>query len=152
MVEDNDLVRSTMNGHPYMASRFAAALRRQLFKGTHKFIPTPHRSDPYNHSAEHLGLIPPQPCKERNDPVTSFMKPAPYPNKDEFDTAEDRTVADPLADDTLNLWNQTARKNRDIFTEIFRPVPTNLVRDWKAYEVSDFSVTAFVILDPPPSR
>jgi phospholipase D1/2 len=80
------------------------------------------------------------------------MKPAPYPNKDEFDTAEDRTVADPLADDTLNLWNQTARKNRDIFTEIFRPVPTNLVRDWKAYEVSDFSVTAFVILDPPPSR
>ena len=63
------------------------------------------------------------------------MHPAPTPNEDETATPEDQLVADPLADDTLNLWKDTARKNREVFTEIFRPVPTNLVRDWKAYEV-----------------
>jgi len=115
VVEDDDLVRSRMNGRPYMASRFATSLRRKLFR-------------------EHLGLIPPQRCEERVEPVTSFMKAAPYKNDDEFGTAEDDAVADPLADETLSLWNNTARKNREIFTEIFRPVPTNLVRDWKAYE------------------
>lgn len=63
------------------------------------------------------------------------MRPAPTPNEDETGCEEDALVADPLADATLELWRTTARKNREIFTEIFRPVPTNLVRDWKAYEV-----------------
>ena len=79
--------------------------------------------------------MPPQPCTERNDPVTSFMQPPPFPNDDEFGAPEDDAVADPIADATLARWNSTAKKNRDIFTEVFRPVPTNLVRDWKAYEV-----------------
>ena len=63
------------------------------------------------------------------------MRPAPHPNKDETDDPEDQRVADPLSDQTLNLWYDTARKNREIFTEIFRPVPTNLVRDWAQYDV-----------------
>ena len=33
VVEDTDLVDTYMNGHPYNASRFAATLRRQLYKG-----------------------------------------------------------------------------------------------------------------------
>lgn len=41
---------------------------------------------------------------------------------------------DPVGESTLRLWNDTARKNREVFTEIFRPVPTNLVRNWSAYE------------------
>lgn len=36
----------------------------------------------------------------------------------------------------MDLWVKTARKNREIFTECFRPVPTNLVRDYNAYTVS----------------
>lgn len=44
-------------------------------------------------------------------------------------------VADPISDATLALWNGTAKKNREVFTELFRPVPSNLVRDWKAYDV-----------------
>lgn len=63
------------------------------------------------------------------------MRPAPNPNEDEMHKEEDRLVADPLSEQMLTLWTGTARKNREIFTEIFRPVPTNLVRDWKAYEV-----------------
>jgi phospholipase D1/2 len=115
VVEDTDLIRTTMDGKPFMASRFAASLRRKLYR-------------------EHLGLIPPQLCSDPSHPVTSFMRPAPYPNDDETQSQEDVLVADPIADSTLSLWNDTARKNREIFTEIFQPVPTNLVRDWRGYE------------------
>lgn len=115
VVEDGDMVRSTMNGQPYMAARFATTLRRKLFR-------------------EHLGLIEPQNVLHANEEVTSFMRCAPEPNDNEIGTREDNAVADPLADSTLELWNRTARANREIFTEVFRPVPTNLVRSWSAYE------------------
>jgi len=64
------------------------------------------------------------------------MRPAPFPNKDQTQTEEDKLVADPLADSTDVLWKETARKNREIFAELFRPVPTNLVRNWAAYDVN----------------
>ncbi|KAJ7932951.1 hypothetical protein B0H13DRAFT_1953904 [Mycena leptocephala] len=115
VVEDTDMVPSTMDGKPYMVARFATTLRRKLFR-------------------EHLGLIEPQMPNQRNATATSFMRPAPNPNEDEMGQQEDRLVADPLADDFQGLWTTTARKNREVFTELFRPVPTNLVRDWKAYD------------------
>jgi len=68
--------------------------------------------------------------------VTSFMKPAPYPIEDESRLEDDRAVADPLADETILLWESTAKKNREVFTELFRPIPTNLVRSKSAYKVS----------------
>lgn len=95
-----------------MAARFAATLRRQLF-------------------SEHLGLIPPQNPFELSKNPTDFMRPAPTPNPIE---EPDERVVDPISEETLTLWNSTARNNREIFTELFRPVPTNLVRDWKAYD------------------
>ncbi|CCM01548.1 uncharacterized protein FIBRA_03606 [Fibroporia radiculosa] len=114
VVEDDDMVETTMNGKPYMASRFAASLRRKLYR-------------------EHLGLMPPQFCDGPQERVTSFMRPAPNPNANEMSQPEDDMVADPLADSTLDLWNGTAKSNRDIFTEVFRPIPSNLVRSWSAY-------------------
>ncbi|KAA1473211.1 phospholipase D/nuclease [Dentipellis sp. KUC8613] len=115
VVEDDDLLESTMNGEPVRVSRFAASLRRKLYR-------------------QHLGLIRPHVCTERKEHTTSFMRAAPVPNDDEFDDDDDRLVADPLLEETLELWHTTARRNREIFTELFRPVPTNLVRDWKAYD------------------
>lgn len=114
VVEDQDLFETRMNGEPYMAARFAATLRRKLYR-------------------EHLGLIEPQWC-ESGERVTNFMRAAPIANDDEVGTVEDEMVADPLADETERLWNDTARTNREIFTECFRPVPTNLIRSWDAYE------------------
>ncbi|KAH9940163.1 phospholipase D/nuclease [Epithele typhae] len=114
IVEDDDTIETTMNGEPYTAARFAATLRRKLYR-------------------EHLGLIHPQLCTTHSEP-DSFMRAAPHPNPDETQLDEDRQVADPLAEDTVNLWNNTARQNREIFTEIFRPVPTNLIRKWKDYD------------------
>ncbi|KAF8129820.1 hypothetical protein EV363DRAFT_1399636 [Boletus edulis] len=112
VVEDDDMIQSTMDGRPYAAARFATTLRRKLFR-------------------EHLGLIEPQSTIRRPD---SFMRPAPTPSEDETHLPEDAAVADPLADETLDLLYSTARKNREVFTELFRPVPTNLVRSWSAYE------------------
>ena len=63
------------------------------------------------------------------------MRAAPCPNEDQTESREDRLVADPLSYETVGLWTDTARKNREIFTEIFRPIPTNLVRSWAAYDV-----------------
>ncbi|KAI5116806.1 hypothetical protein M0805_009483 [Coniferiporia weirii] len=115
VVEDNDMIETTMDGKPYMAARFAATLRRELYK-------------------EHLGLIRPQPCDSRHETATAAMRPAPFMNSDKTHTQEDALVADPLAEDTVGLWERTAKDNRNIFTEVFRPVPSNLVRDWNAYD------------------
>ncbi|KAF7311749.1 Phospholipase [Mycena indigotica] len=115
VVEDADMVDATMNGQPYPVARFAASLRRKLFR-------------------EHLGLIPPQQATKNEQRPTDFMRPAPHPNPDEMNLKHDALVADPLSVEMLTLWNDTAKKNREIFTEVFRPVPTNLVRDWKAYD------------------
>jgi phospholipase D1/2 len=133
------MVHSTMDGHAVMVSRFATTLRRQLYKGERE--KAEHQpfllqsSKPLYRSPEHLGLIPPQFCDSRHENVTPSMRCAPYPIQDAFGTPEDDVVADPLCDETWELWTGTAKRNRDIFTELFRPVPTNLVRDWGAYDV-----------------
>ncbi|KAG6848024.1 hypothetical protein H0H93_004104 [Arthromyces matolae] len=115
VVEDDDKIESYMDGKPHRAGRFAATLRRKLYR-------------------EHLGLIEPQTATNGHHPVTSFMRPAPHHNDDETGTEQDRLVMDPLADETLILLRKTATENRNIFTELFRPVPTNLVRSWAAYD------------------
>ncbi|KAF9076259.1 hypothetical protein BDP27DRAFT_1398485 [Rhodocollybia butyracea] len=134
VVEDTDLVPSMMDGKPYMAARFATSLRRQLYK-------------------EHLGLIPPQDADMDDDHPTAYMRPAPYPNPDRLESSEDQMVADPLSKQTVDLWTDTARKNRDIFTEVFRPIPTNLVRDWNAYDrYVPKNKTGHVVPEIPLSR
>lgn len=64
---------------------------------------------------EHLGLIPVRPVGEVND----FMLPAPTPNPNEFGTAGDDLVADPLSYELEEKWNGVANCN----TRIFRLVP-----------------------------
>jgi phospholipase D1/2 len=79
----------------------------------------------------------PQNC-ERDEPVTSFMRAAPTPNDDTMHEEEDQRVADPLSEETNRLWNETARVNREVFTDIFKPVPSNSVRNWQQYAVRMF--------------
>lgn len=80
------------------------------------------------------------------------MRPVPYLNDDQTDSREDSLVADPLSKETDSLWRETAKRNREIFTEIFRPVPTNLVRSWSSYDVSHtitmFFNSIYIILCP----
>lgn len=70
VIEDTELIESSMNGQKYMAARFAATFRRQLFK-------------------QHLGLVPPQDCP---GPVTSAMRPVGSLNEYNFGSQEDRVV------------------------------------------------------------
>ncbi|TFL05257.1 phospholipase D/nuclease [Pterulicium gracile] len=114
VVEDDDMIETTMAGQRVKVSRFAATLRRKLYR-------------------EHLGLIAPQNCGRR-EPVTSFMRAAPFPNQSELHEEADQLVADPICDTMWRLWNETAKKNTQVFTDLFRPVPTNLVRNWAGYD------------------
>ncbi|KAG8952526.1 hypothetical protein FRC00_006757, partial [Tulasnella sp. 408] len=114
VVEDTDVLETTMDGKPFAASRFAATLRRKLFR-------------------EHLGLIPPQTCVG-GEPVTHSMRAPPHPQQDETHLQEDRIVADPLSEELLGLWLSTARINREVFSQIFKSVPTDNVRNWDQYK------------------
>ena len=123
-----------------MANHIWQAASQQLFAGASTKVSTLScvRLEPQStfYNLEHLGLIKPQMCVDGDEPVTSFMTPAPAPLHYELGTYEDELVADPLSERTEQLLCTTARKNREIFTEVFRPVPSNLVRDFKAYKVS----------------
>ena len=72
------------------------------------------------------------------------MRAAPHPN-DPSDEDSDAPVVDPLSDETLDLWSGTARRNREVFEEVFRTVPSNVVRDFKAYDVCPFLSLCFMI-------
>lgn len=63
------------------------------------------------------------------------MRPAPIPNENEIGTREDKAVTDPLSDHFQGLWIGTAQKNRAIFSELFKTVPTNIVHNWEEYKV-----------------
>lgn len=63
------------------------------------------------------------------------MRAPPYPHQDETYLQEDRIVADPLSEDLLGLWYSTARVNREIFSQVFKSVPTDNVRNWDQYKV-----------------
>ncbi|KAK0617809.1 hypothetical protein B0T17DRAFT_535872 [Bombardia bombarda] len=121
VIEDPTPVESTMGGQPYTASRFAASLRRQLFR-------------------KHLGLLPDQrwDAADRNwTPVTRD------PNIYDWDSPADYLVRDPLDRSFQELWRGTAQKNTDIFSTVFHPVPNDKVRSWADYD--DFFSKHFVL-------
>lgn len=51
------------------------------------------------------------------------MLPLPIPNNDTLRSEEDYMVMDPLDDETLARWNQTAATNTRAFREVFHCVP-----------------------------
>ena len=111
VVEDQTPVQSMMNGRPFPATRFAASLRRQLFR-------------------KHLGLLRPQ---DMQRPDSNF-DPVGVPNSYDWGSPEDDVVADPLSDTFQSLWNSRARQNTDIFRQVFRAVPDDNVRNWTDYK------------------
>ncbi|KAL8803006.1 MAG: hypothetical protein Q9182_003432 [Xanthomendoza sp. 2 TL-2023] len=111
IVEDPTPVDSYMDGRPWRATKFAATLRRQLFR-------------------KHLGLL------RAQDPARpdANFEPIGAPNVYDFGSEEDGLVADPLSDRFLNLWNDRAYQNTAAFGRAFHPVPHDDVRTWKDYD------------------
>lgn len=112
VIEDPTPVPSTMDGRPWTASRFAASLRRELFR-------------------KHLGLLPPQ---DYQKPDAEAEPVGIVPHRYDFESPESRVVADPLADVFNNLWNSRARTNTEVFRKVFHVVPDDGIRDWDAYK------------------
>ncbi|KAF2199747.1 phospholipase D/nuclease [Delitschia confertaspora ATCC 74209] len=111
IVQDPTPVESYMNGQPWRASRFAASLRRQIFR-------------------KHLGLLKHQ-VMDRPD---ENFEPIGVPNIYDWGSTEDRQVADPLSDEFQGMWNWRARTNTNAFAKVFHPVPYDGVRTWKQYD------------------
>jgi phospholipase D1/2 len=128
VIEDPTMIVSQMNGKPFHASRFAASLRRQLFR-------------------KHLGLLVSQDCTR---PDTNFTPVNQDPNAYDWGSPEDLMVKDPLSPAFENLWSSTAAKNTEIFEKVFRPVPTNAVRTWAEYQT--YYAQYFVSPSPPRTK
>lgn len=111
IVEDYTPIPSVMDGKPFTASRFAASMRRELFR-------------------KHLGLLPPQ---DPQRPVANF-DPVGVPNEFDPEAPESRIVADPLADTFNHLWNSRAKTNTEVFRKVFHAVPDDSIRDWATYK------------------
>jgi phospholipase D1/2 len=113
VIEDPTPVSSSMAGRPYTASAFATSLRRQLYR-------------------KHLGLLAHQPPDAPNRNWT----PVSHDPVNEYDwgSPADRVVQDPLSRDFLDLWRSTARRNTEIFSRAFHPVPDDKVRTWADYD------------------
>ncbi|MCJ1281593.1 hypothetical protein MMC26_000913 [Xylographa opegraphella] len=111
VIQDSESVDSMMNGQPWRATKFAATLRRQLFR-------------------KHVGLLAPQNMKQPDHNFETIAVPNVY----DFGTKEDKAVMDPLSDQFLELWNGTAKQNSEAFGRIFHPVPHDSVRTWEQYD------------------
>lgn len=55
-------------------------------------------------------------------------------------------MVDPLNDEFLARWNDSARTNTEVFGKIFHPVPHDSVQNWNQYE--DFYERFFRPADP----
>jgi len=111
-IEDQDEMDSTMAGKPWRASKFAASLRRQIFR-------------------KHLGLLPPQ---DPSRPDANYTPVGDATNIYDWGSREDKAVEDPLAPAFAELWKTTARNNTEAFRRVFHAVPDDTVRNWKQYD------------------
>lgn len=110
VIEDSTPLAAKMDGKPFQANKFAASLRRYLFR-------------------KHLGLLPPQDMRKPD----SHFHAAPGENGYDFGSAEDLLVADPLSDKFLSLWNNTAHTNTLAFRKVFAPMPDDTAQTWLQY-------------------
>ncbi|KAF2863254.1 phospholipase D/nuclease [Piedraia hortae CBS 480.64] len=123
LIEDQEEIESRMAGRPWRATKFAAGLRRHLFR-------------------KHIGLLPPQDM-ERED--ANYLPVGFDTNLYDWDSQEDYAVVDPVDESFLNLWNRTAATNTEMFRKVFHPVPDDTVKNWKDYE------NFYTKYCPPPS-
>ncbi|KAL4901224.1 hypothetical protein BDW74DRAFT_187869 [Aspergillus multicolor] len=113
VIEDVDPLISTIQKEEFLVSRFAATLRRYLFR-------------------KHLGLLPLQDMRNPYDHCMDVPEPSVY----DYDTPEDLLVKDPLSDRFLEYWDRIARRNTVAFRKVFDTIPDNSIKDWEDYEAA----------------
>jgi len=123
VIEDHNIIDSRMAGVPWRCNKFAATLRRQIFR-------------------KHLGLLKPQDYQTEEP---NYL-PVGVPNEYDFGSEEDNVVVDPLDGEFLTMWNTRARTNTEVFGKVFHPVPSDNVKTWKAYD--EYYEKYFKLADP----
>jgi phospholipase D1/2 len=103
VLQDTNILESTMDGKPYQAGHHAATLRRFLWR-------------------EHLGLLPPQDLDGSKDP--NAQPPGDGPNNN-LEGQEFEFVADPLSDKVWKMWTDNASTNTEVFRDLFHADPDN---------------------------
>lgn len=101
VMEDYDVIPSTMDGQPFKAGRHAATLRRLLWR-------------------EHLGLAPAQVLDATNDPNA---QPPDVCMNEERSGPEEDFVVDPMSDELWERWTSQATTNTQTFRHLFRADP-----------------------------
>lgn len=115
VMEDTNLVDSTIAGKPHKAGHHAMTLRRLLWR-------------------EHLGLLPPQELDAEKDPNAQPPTDAPNDILDSGANAEHyKFVEDPLNDELWNMWTSQATTNTDVFRRLFRADPDDHIKTFKDY-------------------
>lgn len=103
VMEDTDLIQSSMDGQPFEAGRHAATLRRYLWR-------------------EHLGLLPSQDLDAKND--INAQPPGDNSPNDPADNDESyKFVEDPLSEDLWKMWTENATTNTEVFRHLFHADP-----------------------------
>ncbi|KLJ11856.1 phospholipase D [Blastomyces silverae] len=111
IIQDPTPLESSMDGKPYLVSKFATTLRRQLCR-------------------KHLGLIPVQDYQR----PTANSEPVGVPNFYDMNSPENQIVTDPLSDTFQSLWNSRAKQNTEVYRKVFHAVPDDTVRNWNDYK------------------
>lgn len=111
VMEDTNMLESTMDGKPFQAGYHAATLRRHLWR-------------------EHLGLIEAQELNATDDP--NAQPPTDCPN-DPGSGEEFEFVADPLGEKVWDLWTSQATKNTELYRQLFRADPDDNIKSFEDY-------------------
>lgn len=134
VIEDQEEIQSSMAGQPYKSSKFAASLRRQLFR-------------------KHMGLLE---WQDWTKPNANFLPVDEELNTYDWGSSADKAVSDPLSPEFDKLWNDTAATNTEVFAKAFHPVPADNVKNWDQYKTffADLFITPSAKDDkhPKPSK
>ncbi|GAB1215605.1 hypothetical protein ATERTT37_004796 [Aspergillus terreus] len=112
VVEDQDLIDSTMDGKPFKAARLAATLRRQLWR-------------------EHLGLLPAQDYDASQHPNA---QPPNVCMNQILEGPENDFVTDPLNDALWDTWTGQATVNTEMYRVLFRADPDDNIKNFEEYD------------------
>lgn len=116
VLQDTDLVASTMDSKPYKAGRHVSYLRRALW-------------------LEHLGLLPAQGPDASNDPDALPPTSAPNVPLSERTSQENiDLVTDPLSNSLWDKWTSQATKNTNTYRFLFRADPDDNIRTFEEFD------------------
>ncbi|KAI9295765.1 phospholipase D/nuclease [Neoconidiobolus thromboides FSU 785] len=125
IVEDQEMIPSTMAGKEFQVAKFAHTLRCTLFK-EHLGLLT---------GTEMVNLINFEAGEDLNE-VLSPTSPVPsHHSGSDVSYHKDEVVKDPLSESFNHYWFNVSEYNTKAFRKVFRCVPDDTVTNWDEYKL-----------------